>query len=79
MACGPYLAWVVPLSRVIRVRYEKGVLKPLDKVEFKEGEELLVKVVEAEERRRVLRRYRGVLGSVPKELLDRFMLEAEEQ
>ena len=67
------------MSKVIRVRYEKGVLKPLDSVDFEEGEELLVKVVEVEKRRRILRRYRGVLGSAPKELLDRFMLEAEEQ
>ena len=67
------------MSKVIRVRYEKGELKPLDSVEFKEGEELLVKVVEVEKRRRILRKYRGVLGPVPKEILDRFMLEAEEQ
>ncbi|MCE4623632.1 MAG: antitoxin family protein [Caldisphaeraceae archaeon] len=67
------------MSKVIRVRYEKGVLKPLDSVEFREGEELLVKIIEVERRRRVLRKYRGVLGPAPKELLDRFMLEAEEQ
>ena len=67
------------MSKVIRVRYEKGVLKPLDSVDFKEGEELLIKVVRAERKRRVLRKYRGVLGPAPKELLDRFMLEAEEQ
>jgi len=67
------------LPKVIRVRYEKGMLKPLDNIEFREGEELLVKVIEVERRRRVLRKYRGVLGRVPKELLDRFMLEAEEQ
>ncbi len=67
------------MSKVIRVKYEKGVLKPLDNVDFEEGEELLVKIVEVEKRRRILRKYRGVLGSVPKELLDRFMLEAEEQ
>jgi predicted DNA-binding antitoxin AbrB/MazE fold protein len=67
------------LSKVIRVKYEKGVLKPLDNVDFEEGEELLVKVVSVERKRKVLRKYRGVLGSASKELLDRFMLEAEEQ
>ncbi len=66
------------MSKVIRVKYEKGVLKPLDNVDFEEGEELLVKIVGVE-RRRILRKYRGVLGSAPKELLDRFMLEAEKQ
>lgn len=64
---------------MIRVRYEKGVLKPLEKLDLEEGEELLVKVIEVKKRRRVLRKYRGVLGPAPKELLDRFMLEAEEQ
>ena len=67
------------MSKVIRVRYEKGVLKPLEKLDLEEGEELLVKVIEVKKRRRVLRKYRGVLGPAPKELLDRFMLEAEEQ
>jgi len=32
------------LSRVIRVRYEKGVLKPLDSVDFEEGEEVIISV-----------------------------------
>jgi len=30
------------LSRAIRVRYENGVLKPLEPVDLREGEELLV-------------------------------------
>jgi len=47
----------------------------LDNVDFEEGEVLLVKVVGAERKRKVFRKYRGVLGPVPKELLDRFMLE----
>jgi len=33
------------LSKVVRVRYEKGVLRPLDDVEFREGEELDIIVV----------------------------------
>jgi len=32
------------LSRVIRVRYERGVLKPLDSVDFEEGEEVIISV-----------------------------------
>ncbi|MCD6348121.1 MAG: antitoxin family protein [Candidatus Korarchaeota archaeon] len=31
--------------KVIRVRYEGGVLRPLDKIEAGEGEVLLVKVI----------------------------------
>ena len=30
------------MSKVIRVRYEKDVLKPLEPVELEEGEELVV-------------------------------------
>lgn len=30
------------MSKVIRVRYENGVLKPLEKLELKEGEEVEV-------------------------------------
>ncbi|NPA98518.1 MAG: antitoxin family protein, partial [Crenarchaeota archaeon] len=30
------------MSRVIRVRYEKGVLKPLEPLELQEGEEAQV-------------------------------------
>ena len=66
------------MSKVIRVRYEKGVLKPLEPLEFREGEEVLVKIIAVEERR-LLRRHRGALGPAPRDLLDRFMLEAEEQ
>jgi len=33
------------LSRAIRVRYEKGTLRPLDTVEFKEGEELEIIII----------------------------------
>jgi predicted DNA-binding antitoxin AbrB/MazE fold protein len=67
------------LSKVIRARYENGVLKPLEPLELEEGEELLVKIIRIERRREILRKYRGILGSAPKELLDMFMLEAEEQ
>ena len=33
------------MSKAIRVRYEKGILRPLDTIEFKEGEELEVVIV----------------------------------
>ena len=32
------------MSRVIRVRYENGVLKPLEPLELNEGEEFIVEV-----------------------------------
>ncbi|MCE4623237.1 MAG: antitoxin family protein [Caldisphaeraceae archaeon] len=33
------------MSKVIRVRYEKGVLRPIDYVEFKEGEEFEIIII----------------------------------
>jgi len=36
------------LSKVIRARYEKGVLKPLDKIELREGEELRIAILPRE-------------------------------
>jgi len=62
------------LSKVIRVRYEKGVLKPLDRVDAKEGEILYVKIL-----RRVLAE--EVFGSlrVDKKVLEAIMREAEDE
>ncbi len=36
------------LSKVIRVRYEKGVLKPLEPLELREGEEVRIQVLPEE-------------------------------
>jgi len=56
------------MSKVIRVRYENGVLKPLEPIDLEEGEEILVTV--KRDVRKVLKKYRGVLGrSSIKELL----------
>jgi len=65
------------MVRVIRIRYENGVLKPLEKLEFEEGKELLIKIIDAEERRRILRRYKGVLGPVDERVLEEALEEAE--
>jgi predicted DNA-binding antitoxin AbrB/MazE fold protein len=66
------------MSKVIRVKYEKGVLKPLEPLEFPEGEELLVRIIDVEERIRRLQRYRGILGPVDEELLEEAIEEAEQ-
>ncbi len=67
------------MSKVIRVRYENGVLKPLEPVELKDGEEVLVRIEKFEDRRRIIEEFYGKRGSASKELLDEFMLEAEAQ
>jgi len=36
------------LSKVIRVKYEKGVLKPLEPLELREGEEVRIQVLPEE-------------------------------
>jgi len=46
------------MQKTIEVVYEKGVFKPLQKVELKEGERMKVKI---EERRGVLEKYAGFI------------------
>ena len=36
------------MSRVIRVKYEKGVLKPLDRLDLRDGDELRVLILPKE-------------------------------
>ncbi|ADM27340.1 Protein of unknown function DUF104 [Ignisphaera aggregans DSM 17230] len=57
------------MSRVIRVRYENGVFKPLEPVDLEEGEEVLITI--KRDIRRILKKYRGILGrSSIQELLE---------
>ena len=62
------------MSRVIRARYEDGVLKPLEPVELREGEGVRVRF-ERELRER-LRDLIGVLGESGEEELERYLEEA---
>jgi predicted DNA-binding antitoxin AbrB/MazE fold protein len=66
------------MSKIIRVKYEKGVLKPLEPLEFPESEELLVRIIDVEERIRRLKRYRGILGPIDEEFLEEAIEEAEQ-
>jgi len=59
------------LSKVIRARYEKGVLRPLDKLELREGEEVLV-FIRRRSIREVLDKYTGIFGEATVEELRRF-------
>ena len=66
------------MSRVVRVRYEKGVLRPLEPLELREGEERIVVLVPVgEERRKILRKYRGILGKASEEEIEELLAEAE--
>jgi predicted DNA-binding antitoxin AbrB/MazE fold protein len=48
------------LSKVIRVKYEKGVLKPLEPLDLEEGKEY--RVVVEEDIDKLIKKYRGILG-----------------
>ncbi len=70
--------WRLGLTKVIRVKYEKGVLKPLEPVEFREGEELVIFI----RRRRVsevLEEYVGIFGKADVEELRKYEEEAQAQ
>lgn len=67
------------MAKIIRVRYEKGVLKPLEPLRLKEGEEVLIRIEKPGERCKIVEEFYGKRGPAPKELLDEFMIEAETQ
>jgi len=66
------------LSRIIRVRYEKGVLKPLEPVELREGEELVVFIRRCRVGE-VLKKYVGMFGRADIEELRKYEEEAQAQ
>ncbi|MCD6300866.1 MAG: antitoxin family protein [Staphylothermus sp.] len=65
------------MSKVVRARYERGVLKLLEPVDLREGEEVIVRLETYEDRLRRLRKYRGILGKASKEEIEELLLEAE--
>ncbi len=67
------------MSRIIKARYERGVLRLLEPVQLREGEEVLVRIERLKDRRKIVEKFYGRRGPAPKELLDEFMLEAEAQ
>ena len=62
------------MSKVIRARYEKGVLKPLEPVKLREGEEVRIRIEENIRER--LKGIIGVLGESSEEELERYLEEA---
>ena len=65
------------MSKVIRVRYEKGVLKPLEPVDLREGEEVRIKIERSVRER--LKDLVGILGESSEEELERYLAEAWQQ
>jgi len=66
------------VSKVIRVRYERGVLKPLEPVELHEGEELVV-FIRKRRVSEVLDKYVGLFGKASVEELREYEEEAQAQ
>ncbi len=66
------------MSKVIRVRYENGVLRPLDRVDFEEGEELIV-FIRKRRVSEVLDKYIGLFGKANAEELKKYEEEAQAQ
>ena len=62
------------MSKIIRVRYERGVLKPLEPVELKEGEEVRIRIEKRLKER--LKDLIGVLGESSEEELEKYLEEA---
>ena len=62
------------MSKIVRVRYERGVLKPLEPVKLREGEEVRVRI--EENVREKLKDLIGVLGESSEEELERYLEEA---
>ena len=69
-----YMIMGFGLSRVVKAKYEKGVLKLLEHVELREGEEVKVRIERS--LREKLRGLIGVLGESNDEELERYLEEA---
>ena len=65
------------MSKVIRVKYERGVFRPLEPLDLAEGEEFVVKIVDVKSRKRILEKYKGVLEPVDSKLIEEAIEEAE--
>ncbi len=69
------------MARVIRARYENGVLKPLEKLDLEEGEEVIVRIERVEDR--VVERLWGIAKrrrpSLTKEEFLRVLEEIEDE
>jgi len=53
------------------------MMNPLERLELKEDEEVIVRVEKIGDREKVIEHFYGLLGSADKELLEEFMLGAE--
>jgi predicted DNA-binding antitoxin AbrB/MazE fold protein len=65
-------------AKVLRARYENGVLKPLEPVDLRDGEEVIV-FIRRRGVREVLNKYVGLFGRASVEELKQYEEEAQAQ
>jgi predicted DNA-binding antitoxin AbrB/MazE fold protein len=65
-------------AKVLRTRYENGVLKPLEPVDLRDGEEVIV-FIRRRSVREVLNKYVGLFGKASVEELKQYEEEAQAQ
>jgi predicted DNA-binding antitoxin AbrB/MazE fold protein len=65
-------------AKVLRARYENGVLKPLEPVDLRDGEEVIV-FIRRRSVREVLDKYVGLFGKASVEELKQYEEEAQAQ
>jgi predicted DNA-binding antitoxin AbrB/MazE fold protein len=65
-------------AKVLRTRYENGVLKPLEPVDLRDGEEVMV-FIRRRSVREVLNKYVGLFGKASVEELKQYEEEAQAQ
>jgi predicted DNA-binding antitoxin AbrB/MazE fold protein len=70
--------YVPRTAKVLRARYENGVLKPLEPVDLRDGEEVIV-FIRKRSVREVLNKYVGLFGEAGVEKLEQYEEEAQAQ
>jgi predicted DNA-binding antitoxin AbrB/MazE fold protein len=65
-------------AKVLRARYENGVFKPLEPVDLRDGEEVMV-FIRRRSVREVLNKYVGLFGKASVEELKQYEEEAQAQ
>jgi predicted DNA-binding antitoxin AbrB/MazE fold protein len=65
-------------AKVLRARYENGVFKPLEPVDLRDGEEVIV-FIRRRSVREVLDKYVGLFGKASVEELKQYEEEAQAQ
>jgi predicted DNA-binding antitoxin AbrB/MazE fold protein len=65
-------------AKVLRARYENGVLKPLEPVDLRDGEEVIV-FIRRRSVREALNKYVGLFGEAGVEELKQYEEEAQAQ